>query len=65
MVELLGGLQQDMVQFGEIVLFLEENSIVAPATSLKILSLLGDSKRLQLELATVIDSGEAFQIRRR
>ena len=52
-----------MAQFGDLVPFLEEISDVAPATRLKLHSLLGNSQKntkLQLELASIIDCGEAF-----
>ena len=55
--------QQVMAQFGDLVPFLEEISDVAPATRSKLHSLLGDSQKntkLQLELASIIDCGEAF-----
>ena len=55
--------QQVMAQFGNLFPFLEEISDVAPATHSKLHSLLGDSQKntkLQLELASIIDCGEAF-----
>jgi hypothetical protein len=55
--------QQLMIQFGDLIPFLEENSDVAPASRhVRSISVsLGDSQKstkLQLELAAVIDSGE-------
>ena len=55
--------QQVMAQFGDLVPFLEEISDVAPATRSNHHSLLGDSQKntkLQLELDSIIDCGEAF-----
>ena len=49
--------------FGDVLPFLEENPVLAPATRRKLLSILQDSQKnskLQLELAAVIDVGEPF-----
>ena len=55
--------QQVMLQYGDLVPFLEENADIAPSTRPKLLSLLCDPQKntkLQLELASIIDCGEAF-----
>ena len=52
-----------MLLFGDVLPFLEENTDLSPITRQKLLSILQDpqkSTRLQLELAAVIDAGEAF-----
>ena len=52
-----------MIQFGDVLPFLEENTDLAPTTRLKLLDILRNSQRctkLQLELAVVIDCGEPF-----
>ena len=54
---------QVLVQFGDVVPFLEKHNEISPVTRAKLLDLLNDSKKktcLQMELAAVVDAGEPF-----
>ena len=56
-------MQQLLVQFGEIKLFLVNNSDIGPSTRPKLLSFFDDPQKLnylKIELAAVIDCGEPF-----
>ena len=52
-----------MLYYGDILPFLEDNPDLSPATTMKLKSILSSSKKsslLQVELASLIDAGEAF-----
>ena len=52
-----------MLYYGDILPFLEDNRDLSPATTMKLKSILSSSKKsslLQIELASLIDAGEAF-----
>ena len=54
---------QMMLYYGDILPFLEDNPDLSPATTMKLKSILSCSKKsslLQVELASLIDAGEAF-----
>ena len=54
---------QMMLYYGDILPFLEDNPDLSPATTMKLKSILSSSKKsslLQVELASLIDAGEAF-----
>ena len=54
---------QMMLYFGDIMPFLEDNPELSPATTMKLKSILNCARKsslLQVELASIIDAGEAF-----
>ena len=54
---------QVLCQFGDVLPFIQNNTNFSPATTAKLMQLLGDTQKytyLQLELAAVVDCGEKF-----